>query len=358
MSRKRIIVAVPHGFCSGVARALETMDAVLQRVRPPVYCLNEIVHNRQIVDDLRKRGVVFVSRIADVPDAATLLFSAHGVSPDVRKTARKKSLRVIDATCPFVLKVHKEVLRFAEKDARIILIGHRRHEEVVGVAGEAPDRVIVIENEDEARRVEIPDPRRVGVVTQTTLSTDTADRIVAVLRTRFPMLQTPDRRDICYATQNRQRAVQALAAVSDRILVLGSANSSNSRRLVEVADTAGCPALLISRIEDLETLALSAVGTLGIISGASSPECFLKDVLAALAAAGFDAVEGRRRRRRRRRPRRSRGCPRQWPRCPPRPRRRWPRRSWCPAAVASCWCNPRRPAPPRWPSSIRVVSVS
>ncbi|MDI6775422.1 MAG: 4-hydroxy-3-methylbut-2-enyl diphosphate reductase [Verrucomicrobiota bacterium] len=288
---RRVIVVNPHGFCSGVARAVAATEAALRLRQEPIYCFNEIVHNRRIVDDLSRRGVVFVRNVADAPDGATILFSAHGVSPAVRRESEARKLRVIDATCPFVAKVHAEVRRYAREDYTIFLVGHRRHEEVVGVAGEAPDRVVVLETEDEAIRAQPRDPSRVAAVTQTTLSVEAARSVLAIVRERFPALKTPARSDICYATQNRQQAVLALAARAELILVFGSANSSNSRRLAEVAIAAGCRSLLIGDLAELRSVALVAAQTIGVTSGASTPEPFLDEALKELAARGFDQVE-------------------------------------------------------------------
>lgn len=287
---RHLIVVSPHGFCAGVARAIETVEAALHRFGPPLYCLNEIVHNRQVVDGLRERGVTFVKSPAEVPRDATLLLSAHGVAPAVKDEARARGLRLVDATCPFVSKVHSEVRKYAERGYTIFLIGHRGHEEIVGVRGEAPDHVMIIQNEEDARTVSPVGRERVAAVTQTTLSADLTERIVGVLRERFPALETPPQADICYATENRQNAVRALAGMVDLIIVLGSPNSSNSRRLVEVAASAGCSAMLVSSLDDVAALPLADVRALGITSGASSPESFLHSVVARLADAGFTEV--------------------------------------------------------------------
>jgi len=288
---KRILIACPHGFCSGVARAMEIAEAALKVYPSPVYCLNEIVHNQQVVEDLATRGMVFVKSPADVPEGATLLFSAHGVSPAVHHTANARELRVVDATCPFVSKVHNEVLRYAAEKFAIFLIGYRQHEEVIGVAGEAPNHVVVIEDAEEARQAHPPDPDRVAVVTQTTLTLESTRQIMDVLRSRFPKIQVPAKSDICYATQNRQSAVRALADKADLILVLGSENSSNSRRLVEVGNTAGCRTFLLRTREELSTMPLTEAETLGITSGASVPESYLNDIIEDLRNQGFGEPE-------------------------------------------------------------------
>ncbi len=291
MNDKRVIIAHPHGFCSGVARAVEAIAEALRRYPPPVYCYHEVVHNRQIVEDLTRQGVRFVETLADVPDEAALLFSAHGVAPAVRKDAQDKRLRVVDATCPFVTRAHAKAQRLAARDCGILLIGHRGHEEVEGVAAEAPERTMIVENEAEAMAVCPPDPDRLGVVTQTTLSVEFVHAMLARLQERFPRLDAPEKGDICYATQNRQQAVQALARVADTILVLGSRNSSNSRRLAEIARACGRPAYLISQREDLAEADLSATETLGVTSGASTPESFLEEALAEVRAQGFARTE-------------------------------------------------------------------
>ncbi len=288
---KRIIIANPHGFCSGVRRAVETIEEALSLHKPPLYCLHEIVHNRQVVADLSSRGVIFVSSLDDVPESAALLFSAHGVSPAVRLAATAKKSKIIDATCPFVLKVHEEVRRFAESGCTVFVVGQARHDEVVGVAGEAPDRVTVIENEADAKRVTARDPDRVAVVCQTTLSAVFSDRITSILQSRFPELRMPAKSDVCYATQDRQRAAQALAKVAELILVLGSRNSANTRRLAEVAGAAGCRAVQVSDIIEIDNIPLGPVCDLGITSGASTPEFFLQSVIKELVSMGFETIE-------------------------------------------------------------------
>jgi 4-hydroxy-3-methylbut-2-enyl diphosphate reductase len=256
MNRKKIILAVPHGFCAGVERAIATAETVLRIRRPPVYCLREIVHNRQIIEDLARRGVAFVPNVSDIPAGSTVIFSAHGVAPAVRAAAAARGLDVIDATCPFVNRIHVDVRRFARQGYTTLLIGHRRHEEIVGVAGEAPEHVLVIENEEEARTVPVADASRVAVMTQTTLSVAETERIEGILRTRFPAIQRPSRSSICYATTNRQQAVRDLARRVDVIVVLGAENSSNSNRLVEVARSEGRPAYLASSTDRLASIPL------------------------------------------------------------------------------------------------------
>lgn len=283
MEPKRLIVVDPHGFCSGVARAVETAERVLARfVGEPVYCLNEIVHNRQIVARLAGLGMVFVREPEAVPEGSLLLFSAHGVSPDVRRKSEARRLRVIDATCPFVTKVHHEVLRFAASGACVVCIGHRRHEEVAGVAGEAPAHVRIVENVQEAEDLAVSEGQPVAVVTQTTLGAAQVDAVMTVLRRRFPSLLLPASTDVCYATRNRQQAVVALADICGLVLVLGSENSSNSQRLVETARAGGARASLVSGLDELESVDLEGTLAVGITSGASTPESFLHDAVKVL----------------------------------------------------------------------------
>ena len=288
---KRLVVAEPKGFCAGVRHAVDLITAALEVYLPPVYCMKEIVHNRQVIDTLRKQGVLFVESLDDVPDGATLFFSAHGISPDVRAAAESRRFRIIDATCPFVAKVHHEVRKYAEKDYTVLLIGHRQHDEVIGVAGEAPDHVLVIETGDEAERVDVADPRRVAVIAQTTLSVEQTARTLQILCRRFPAIEMPARQDICYATTNRQKAVQELAARVREIVILGSPNSSNSNRLVEVARAAGSEARLVSTLQDLDSLPLEEISALGLTAGASTPDTFIDAVIESLHIAGFTRTE-------------------------------------------------------------------
>lgn len=290
-AKRTLILAVPRGFCAGVERAVNIIDSVLRKVEPPIYCLNEIVHNRQVVADLVERGVVFVRNVQDVPRGGILLFSAHGVSPTVRDAARERDLRVVDATCPFVEKVHREVRKYAEQDYTIVLIGKRLHDEIIGVAGEAPQHVTVIENEDDARTLEVKDPSRVAVVTQTTLGEADTQRVMEVLRSRFPELDTPAKSDICYATHNRQQAVRVLAGRADLVLVLGSINSSNSNRLVEVAKSCGTEARLVPDMATLESIPLRDVSVLGLTAGASVPEQYINETIGILRSRRFSEVE-------------------------------------------------------------------
>jgi 4-hydroxy-3-methylbut-2-en-1-yl diphosphate reductase len=289
--KKTVIIANPHGFCSGVRAAIETIEKELLRHKAPLYCLHQIVHNSQVVADLSARGVLFVDTLNDIPEKGPVVFSAHGVSPAVRAMAIEKKLQIIDATCPFVSKVHSEVRRFASAGCSVLIVGQADHDEVVGVAGEAPEHVMVVENEEDARRVSVPNPELAGVVCQTTLSASFAESIVAILKSRFPKIRSPSKSDVCYATQDRQRAVQKLAAVAEMMLVVGSKNSANTRRLVEVSASAGCRSIQISDLDDMKNLSLDRISALGITSGASTPESFLNAVLKELAARGFKKLE-------------------------------------------------------------------
>ncbi|MDD5704823.1 MAG: 4-hydroxy-3-methylbut-2-enyl diphosphate reductase [Kiritimatiellae bacterium] len=291
-SDRTVILASPRGFCAGVAYAVEIAETVLRRRAHPVYALKEIVHNHEVTRSLEAKGLRFIQTIGEAPVGSTVLFGAHGVAPAVRQAAAARRLEVIDATCPFVSKVHAEAQRFARRNCAIILIGHRRHDEVVGVAGEAPAHVTVIENEAEAEAFRPADPgRRVAVITQTTLSQAETDRVMAVLRRRFDDLLTPAKADICYATTNRQEAVRQLARRAPFILVLGSANSSNTNRLVEVAATAGAEAHLLSDRAELNRMPLGQRMVIGLTAGASTPESFIVQVLEDLKCLGFNRVE-------------------------------------------------------------------
>lgn len=290
---RRIVLVSPHGFCAGVERAISMAEGLVSRGRQPVYCLHQLVHNAEVIERLGRQGMVFVSDVQDVPAGATLLFSAHGVAPAVRAAAAARGLRIVDATCPFVAKVHAEVRRAAATGETVLLIGHRRHEEVIGVAGEAPERVQVIETPEEAAAVAVPDPGAVTVVSQTTLAPADTERVIATLRSRFPRLRAPAESDICYATRNRQLAVKRFAAEADFFIVLGSANSSNSNRLVEVARSEGCPAALVSRLDQLGGLPLEHVRVLGLTAGASTPEPTVEAAIERLRPLGFQSVESR-----------------------------------------------------------------
>src|SRR3989454_882732 len=246
-----ILLAGPRGFCAGVERAIDIVELALSVCRPPVYVRREIVHNRLVVETLRKQGAIFVDELDEVPDHATVIFSAHGISPEVRREAAERGLRVIDATCPLVTKVHLEAIRYARENYSIVLIGHQDHDEVIGTLGEAPDRIFVIASAEEAERLEVSNPSKIAYLTQTTLSVDDTRDVIDALRRKFPKIVGPSRDDICYATQNRQAAVKRLASDVDVLLVIGSANSSKAIRLVEGAQTAGTRAYLINDVGDI-----------------------------------------------------------------------------------------------------------
>jgi 4-hydroxy-3-methylbut-2-en-1-yl diphosphate reductase len=271
----RILLAYPRGFCAGVEMAIESLDRALALFGTPIYAFHQIVHNQTLVREYLERGVVFVDDLHDVPYGATVAFSAHGVAPSVRELAEQRGLRVIDATCPLVHKVHAEARRFARNDNDIILIGHHGHDETVGVAGEASDQIWVVATEEEIRRVEVRHPEKVAYLTQTTLSVDETRDLVAALQQRFPAVAGPAKEDICYATQNRQEAVKALAGEADLALVIGSRNSSNSLRLVDVARDSGIPARLIDGPEQLEASWFENVEVVLVTAGASVPERLL-----------------------------------------------------------------------------------
>ncbi len=287
---KRVVLAAPRGFCAGVVRAIDIVETVVRLLPPPIYVRKEIVHNRFVVDYFRRKGVIFVNELDEVPDGATVIFSAHGVSPAVRETAKRKSLRVIDATCPLVTKVHLEAIRFAQEGYSIILIGHEGHEEVEGTMGEAPDCTYLVQSVEDVEKLQVPTPEKVAYLTQTTLSVDDTSEIVAALKRKFPKIVGPRTDDICYATQNRQNAVKALAKQVDVILVIGSQNSSNSQRLREVAISQGCPAYLIDGAEHINTDWLWDAESVGLTSGASAPEILVRQVIQRLQDLGAREV--------------------------------------------------------------------
>ena len=292
VATRRVLLAKPRGYCAGVDRAVQAVEVALDRFGPPVYVRKQIVHNKHVVATLEERGAVFVDEADNVPEGAVVVFSAHGVSPAVRQEATRRSLHTIDATCPLVTKVHNEARRFAAQDYDILLIGHEGHEEVVGTTGEAPSRIHLVDGPDAGDKVEVRDPSRVAWLSQTTLSVDETIQTVAALRERFPQLMDPPSDDICYATQNRQAAVKQIAKESDLVIVVGSRNSSNSVRLVEVAKDAGAAAAyLVDDAGAIEQAWLDPVATVGVTSGASVPEELVAGVLSRLAEAGFGAVE-------------------------------------------------------------------
>ena len=291
-SQRRVLLAKPRGYCAGVDRAVQAVEMALDRFGPPVYVRRQIVHNTHVVSTLEQRGAIFVAEVDEVPPGAVVVFSAHGIAPEVRLDAERRGLHAIDATCPLVTKVHNEARRFAAKDYDILLVGHEGHEEVVGTAGEAPSRVRLVDGAGGAAEVEVRDPSKVVWLSQTTLSVDETVDTVNALRERFPDLLDPPSDDICYATQNRQAAVKVIADQADLVLVVGSPNSSNSVRLVEVAKDYGAQAAyLVDDAGEVDERWLDGVTTVGVTSGASVPEELVTAVLAKLAGHGFGAVE-------------------------------------------------------------------
>jgi 4-hydroxy-3-methylbut-2-enyl diphosphate reductase len=292
IEEKKILLLRPRGFCAGVVRAIDVVKIVLNLYGPPVYVRKEIVHNRHVVDELRDAGAIFVDELDEAPTGARVIFSAHGVSPAVREEAKRRRLEVIDATCPLVTKVHLEAIRFARKGYTIVLIGHKDHDEVIGTLGEAPDSSVLVESVEDVDRLTVEDPNKVAYITQTTLSLDETRDIVARLKQRFPKIQGPAAQDICYATENRQLAVKAVAPMCDMLLVVGSQNSSNSRRLVEVCRQAAVPAYLVDDYRDLNPAWLGGVKTIGVTAGASAPEHLVQDLLRYLSQAhAFGVIE-------------------------------------------------------------------
>jgi 4-hydroxy-3-methylbut-2-enyl diphosphate reductase len=282
----------PRGYCAGVDRAIETVDRLLEERGAPVYVRGEIVHNQYVVRTLADKGAVFVESPEEVPEGAVMVLSAHGSAPEIYARCAARNLEVIDATCPLVSKVHAEVRRYAGKGATVLLVGHEAHDEVIGTRGEAPDQVIVVEDVAQAETVEVPDPDNVALTTQTTLSLDDTAEIIAVLRRRFPALQSPASSDICYATQNRQDAVKASVTAVDLapelVLVVGSQNSSNSQRLVEVARAGGAASYLIDGVQDLDPAWLASRPRVALTAGASAPEVLVREVLDFLETQGYD----------------------------------------------------------------------
>jgi 4-hydroxy-3-methylbut-2-enyl diphosphate reductase len=289
-----ILLANPRGFCAGVDRAIDIVERVLELFGAPIYVRHEVVHNRYVVDDLEARGVIFIDDIHAIPSGATCIFSAHGVSQQVREQAAARNLRVFDATCPLVTKVHLEVARHCKAGFDVVLIGHRGHPEVEGSMGQCladGGRMHLVETEADVSSLDIRDPERVAYVTQTTLSVDDTSQIIAALQARFPNLQGPKKSDICYATQNRQDAVRVLAAASDLVLVVGSANSSNSNRLRELAEKQGTPAYLIDGAEDIRREWIGDGKRVGLTAGASAPELLVQQIVARLKEWGADRVQ-------------------------------------------------------------------
>ncbi len=291
-THRRVLLAKPRGYCAGVDRAVQAVEIALGRFGAPVYVRKQIVHNTHVVSDLEKRGAIFVDETDEVPEGSVVVFSAHGIAPEVRAAAQQRGLKAIDATCPLVTKVHNEAKRFAASDYDILLIGHQGHEEVVGTTGEAPASIRLVDGPQGAAGVQVRDPARVVWLSQTTLSVDETSQTVSALRERFPQLIDPPSDDICYATQNRQAAVKVIAPQADVVIVVGSPNSSNSVRLVEVAKDAGArAAYLVDDAGEVEESWFGEAATVGVTSGASVPEELVGGVLGKLAALGFTDVE-------------------------------------------------------------------
>jgi 4-hydroxy-3-methylbut-2-enyl diphosphate reductase len=291
MSLHKVLLAKPRGFCAGVDRAIEIVEQALAHLNAPIYVRREIVHNSHVVNALKAKGARFVDELDEVPAGATAIFSAHGVSPAVREQAKSRGLRAIDATCPLVTKVHSEAVRYAREGYTILLVGHQGHDEVIGTMGEAPWAIRLVQTVQDARRVEVIDPAKVAVVTQTTLSVDDTREIIEALTRRFPALISPAKDDICYATQNRQNAVKALCREAEVILVIGSQNSSNSIRLTEVAQQAGRRSYLINEASQIDPAWFAGVTCVGVTSGASAPEHLVQEVVAGLRNLGATTVE-------------------------------------------------------------------
>ena len=278
-----LVLASPRGFCAGVDRAITIVEKALEMYGAPIYVQHEIVHNKHVVQRLRNEGAVFVENIDEIPEGSHAIFSAHGVSPEVRKRAEKRKLQVLDATCPLVTKVHREAQRYAQKEHTIILIGHHNHVEVKGTVGEAPEHIFVVGTVEEVSDLKIPDEKKVGYITQTTLSLDDTAEIITALKERFPEIKGPAKDDICYATQNRQNAVKALSKEVDLVLVVGAQNSSNSVRLLEVAETTGVKARRIESAAELDPEWLEEVWNVGITAGASAPEDIVQGIVAEIS---------------------------------------------------------------------------
>ena len=286
-----ILLASPRGYCAGVDRAVQTVERALELYGAPVYVRKEIVHNKHVVEELRDRGAIFVETETEVPEGATVVFSAHGVAPGVHVGAAARGLRTIDATCPLVTKVHVQARRYAANGYLVILIGHAGHEEVVGTMGEIPDSIVLVESKEDVATLEFPPETRLAYVTQTTLSVDETGEVISALRQRFPSIQAPQREDICYATSNRQWAVKELLAAVDLLLVIGSRNSSNSNRLVETARAGGVPSHLIDDESEIDETWLEGIAVVGITSGASAPEKLVQGVCSWFRARGVTRIE-------------------------------------------------------------------
>ncbi len=289
-SVQKLLLAAPRGYCAGVDRAVQTVERALEIHGAPVYVRKEIVHNKHVVEELRQRGAIFVEEHTEVPEGAVCVFSAHGVAPSVRAGADERRLQTIDATCPLVTKVHREAVRFAGDGYTIVLVGHDGHEEVEGTMGEAPERILLVQNEQDVEELEIDDPERVAYITQTTLAVDETTAIIARLRERFPAIVGPRTDDICYATTNRQAAVKQMASSCDLMLVIGSRNSSNSKRLVEVARDCGTEAHLIDNAGEVQEGWLEGRRVVGISSGASAPENLVRELVELFRARGVTDI--------------------------------------------------------------------
>ncbi|HKS75388.1 MAG TPA: 4-hydroxy-3-methylbut-2-enyl diphosphate reductase [Terriglobales bacterium] len=289
--QKTLLLLKPRGFCAGVVRAIDIVRIAVEAFGPPIYVRKEIVHNRFVVEELQDKGAIFVDSVEEVPEGERVIYSAHGVSPEVREASARRKLRVIDATCPLVTKVHVEAVKFAKEGYSLILIGHRDHDEVIGTLGEAPLVTQVVGNPDQVKSLTVADPDRVAYLTQTTLSLDETKDIIAALRKRFPNIKGPAAQDICYATENRQVAVKQVASEADLLLVVGSDNSSNSNRLVEVARNLGRNSHLIDSFRNIRSEWLDGVKTIALTAGASAPECLVEEVVKFLGTKGFENVQ-------------------------------------------------------------------
>jgi 4-hydroxy-3-methylbut-2-enyl diphosphate reductase len=290
-AEKTLLLLKPRGFCAGVVRAIDIVRIALEAFGPPIYVRKEIVHNRFVVEELQQKGAIFVDSVEEVPEGERVIYSAHGVSPEVRLNSKQRKLRVIDATCPLVTKVHVEAVKFAKEGFSLILIGHRDHDEVIGTLGEAPAVTQVVGSPAEVANLVVPNPDRVAYLTQTTLSLDETKDIIAALKKKFPNIKGPAAQDICYATENRQVAVKDVASDADLLLVVGSENSSNSNRLVEVARNLGTKAHLIDSYKNIKPEWLEGVRTIALTAGASAPECLVEEVVSFLAGQSFTNVQ-------------------------------------------------------------------
>ena len=290
-AEKKIFLLKPRGFCAGVVRAIDVVEIALDTYGPPIYVRKEIVHNKHVVDSLRDAGAIFVEELEEVPSGARAIFSAHGVSPQVRAEARKRNLQVIDATCPLVTKVHLEAIKFARNGYTIVLIGHKDHDEVIGTLGEAPRQTVLVSSPEEVDALDVPDPTHICYLTQTTLSLDETREIVERLKERFPLIEGPPAQDICYATENRQMGVKAIAPFCQLLLVVGSMNSSNSKRLVEVCENTGVKSFLVDDENDVDPAWLREVSGVAVTAGASAPENLVQNLVSWLKINGFTSLE-------------------------------------------------------------------